>query len=55
VVLDQNRDGQMLQLLRAEYGDRIPSGVLRSLRHYSGHPMDAQTIVDYVTEMEIGG
>lgn len=54
VVLDQNRDGQMLQLLRAEYGDRIPSGVLRSLRHYSGHPMDAQTIVDYVTEMEIG-
>ena len=54
VILDQNRDGQMLQLLRAEYGDRIPSGVLRSLRHYSGHPMDAQTIVDYVTEMEIG-
>ena len=54
VVLDQNRDGQVLQLLRAEYGDRIPSGVLRSLRHYSGHPMDAQTIVDYVTEMEIG-
>ena len=54
VVLDQNRDGQMLQLLRAEYGDRIPPGVLRSLRHYSGHPMDAQTIVDYVTEMEIG-
>ena len=54
VVLDQNRDGQILQLLRAEYGDRIPPGVLRSLRHYSGHPMDAQTIVDYVTEMEIG-
>lgn len=54
VVLDQNRDGQVLQLLRAEYGDRIPAGVLRSLRHYSGHPMDAQTIVDYVTEMEIG-
>ena len=55
VVLDQNRDGQMLHLLRGEYGDRIPSGVLRSLRHYSGHPMDAQTIVDFVTEMEIGG
>ena len=54
VVLDQNRDGQMFQLLRAEYGDRIPQGVLRSLRHFSGHPMDAQTIVDYVTEMEIG-
>ena len=54
VVLDQNRDGQMLQLLRAEYGDRIPEGVLRSLRHYSGHPMDARTIVDHVTEMEIG-
>ena len=54
VVLDQNRDGQMLQLLRAEYGDRIPEGVLRSLRHFSGHPMDAGTIVDHVTEMEIG-
>lgn len=54
VVLEQNRDGQMFQLLRAAYGDRIPQGVLRSLRHFSGHPMDAQTIVDYVTEMEIG-
>ncbi len=55
VVLDQNRDGQMLQLLRAEFGDRIPEGVLESLRHFSGHPMDAGTIVDHVAAIELGG
>ncbi len=53
VVLDQNRDGQLLQLLRAEYGDRIPEGVLRSLRHFSGHPIDARTVMDYLSEIEI--
>lgn len=50
VVLDQNRDGQLLQLLRAEYGDRIPEGSLRSLRHYSGQPMDARTISDALAD-----
>lgn len=54
VVVDQNRDGQLLKLLRAEYGDLLPPGVLRSLRHFSGHPLDAATVVDFVTEMEIG-
>lgn len=55
VVLDQNRDGQLLQLLRAEYGDRIPEGVLRSLRHYSGQPMDARTISDALADAFPGG
>ncbi len=55
VVLDQNRDGQLLQLLRAEYGDRIPEGVLRGLRHYSGQPMDARTISDALADAFPGG
>ena len=54
VVLDQNRDGQLLQLLRAEFGDRVPSGVLRSLRHFNGLPVDARTIVDAIAAMEMG-
>ncbi len=53
-VVEQNRDGQLLQLLRAEYGDRIPEDVLRSLRHYNGLPLDAQTIVDHLQEAEVG-
>lgn len=55
VVLDQNRDGQLLQLLRAEFGDRIPEGALRSLRHYSGQPMDARTISDALADAFPGG
>ncbi len=47
-VVEQNRDAQLLQLLRGEYGDRLPEGVLRSLLHYSGLPLDAQTIVEHV-------
>ncbi len=53
-VVEQNRDAQMLQLLRAEYGDRLPADVLRSLRHYNGLPLDAQTIVDHLREAETG-
>lgn len=54
VVLDQNRDAQLLQLLRAEFGDRLPPGVLRSLRHFNGLPVDARTIADFVAAMEMG-
>jgi len=44
-VVDQNRDGQMFDLLRLELppGD---SGKLRSLRHYDGFPIDAETVVE---------
>ncbi len=44
-VVDQNRDGQMFDLLRLELppGD---SAKLRSLRHYDGFPIDAETVVE---------
>jgi 2-oxoglutarate ferredoxin oxidoreductase subunit alpha len=44
-VVDQNRDGQMHDLLRLE----LPPGdvaKLRSIRHYDGFPLDAETVVE---------
>jgi 2-oxoglutarate/2-oxoacid ferredoxin oxidoreductase subunit alpha len=44
-VVDQNRDGQMHDLLRLE----IPAADvprLRSIRHYDGFPLDAETVVE---------
>jgi 2-oxoglutarate ferredoxin oxidoreductase subunit alpha len=43
-VVDQNRDGQMYDLLRLE----MPADVLklRSIRHYDGFPLDAETVVE---------
>ncbi len=44
-VIDQNRDGQMHDLLRLE----IPAGdvpKLRSIRHYDGFPLDAETVIE---------
>jgi 2-oxoglutarate ferredoxin oxidoreductase subunit alpha len=44
-VVDQNRDGQMHDLIRLE----IPAGdvsKLRSIRHYDGFPIDAETVVE---------
>jgi 2-oxoglutarate ferredoxin oxidoreductase subunit alpha len=46
-VVDQNRDGQMYDLLRLE----VPAehvGRLRSIRHYDGFPLDAETVVEGV-------
>lgn len=45
-VVDQNRDGQMYDLLRLEVG--AESGKLRSIRHYDGFPLDAETVVEGV-------
>ena len=43
-VVDQNRDGQMYDLLRLEIGaDAVK---LRSIRHYDGFPLDAETVVE---------
>lgn len=50
LVLDQNRDRQLLQMIRAEYGDRLPEGVVKSLRHYSGQPLDAKTVADALAD-----
>ena len=49
-VVDQNRDGQLAQPVRLESGfgpDRI-----RSVRHYDGMPIDAQSIADAILRQE---
>jgi 2-oxoglutarate ferredoxin oxidoreductase subunit alpha len=50
-VVDQNRDGQMLDLLKL---DIKPEHVtkLRSIRHYNGLPLDARTVTDAVLSQE---
>ncbi|HEX4438902.1 MAG TPA: 2-oxoacid:acceptor oxidoreductase subunit alpha [Thermoanaerobaculia bacterium] len=42
-VIDQNRDGQMYDVLRLEVAE--PSK-LRSIRHYDGFPLDAETVLE---------
>ena len=46
-VVDQNRDGQMYDVLRLELG-AADAPKLRSLRHYDGFPIDAETVVEGV-------
>jgi 2-oxoglutarate/2-oxoacid ferredoxin oxidoreductase subunit alpha len=43
-VIDQNRDGQMYDLLRLEVD--AACGKLRSIRHYDGFPLDAETVIE---------
>ncbi len=43
-VVDQNRDGQMYDLLRLETGTEC--GRLRTIRHYDGFPLDAETVIE---------
>jgi 2-oxoglutarate ferredoxin oxidoreductase subunit alpha len=44
-VVDQNRDGQMHDILRLEVPDaHVPR--LRSILHYDGFPLDAETVVE---------
>jgi len=49
-VIEQNRDGQMFDLLRLELGEDAKK--LRSVRHYTGLPIDARFITDAIAEME---
>ncbi len=50
-VVDQNRDGQFLALMRLEMApDEIAK--LRSIRYYGGLPIDARTITDEVVRQE---
>jgi len=49
--VDQNRDGQMFQLLKLD----IPVEEiikLRSVRHYNGLPLDARTVTDEIVFQE---
>ncbi len=49
-VVEQNRDGQMLELLRIE----VPGLAERlvSVRHYDGLPIDARTVTDQIAAAE---
>ena len=44
-VIDQNRDGQMYDASRAR-GRRNDAPKLRSIRHYDGFPLDAETVIE---------
>jgi 2-oxoglutarate/2-oxoacid ferredoxin oxidoreductase subunit alpha len=50
-VVDQNRDGQMMQLLKLDLEPlQVPK--LRSVRHYNGLPIDARSITDEIAQQE---
>jgi 2-oxoglutarate ferredoxin oxidoreductase subunit alpha len=50
-VIEQNRDAQLLQLMRLELSpERI--GKLRSVLHYNGLPIDARSVTDDVLAQE---
>lgn len=50
-VVDQNRDGQLLALMRLEFPvEEI--GKLHSVRYYGGMPIDARTITDDILRQE---
>jgi 2-oxoglutarate/2-oxoacid ferredoxin oxidoreductase subunit alpha len=52
-VVEQNRDGQMCDLVRlAVWRD---CNKIRSIRHYTGFPIDARTITDELLTQELSG
>ncbi len=50
-VVDQNRDGQLHELVRKHMPDELVPR-LRSIRYYGGLPIDARTITDDLVEQE---
>ncbi|MBZ5581071.1 MAG: 2-oxoacid:acceptor oxidoreductase subunit alpha [Acidobacteriia bacterium] len=50
-VVDQNRDGQLLGLMRLEFDAELIAK-LRSVRYYGGLPLDARTVTDEVVGQE---
>ena len=50
-VVDQNRDGQLLGLMKLEFSPEVQMK-LRSLRYYGGLPLDARTVTDEIIRME---
>jgi 2-oxoglutarate ferredoxin oxidoreductase subunit alpha len=50
-VVDQNRDGQMLELLKQD-ATVADIARLRSIRHYNGLPLDARSITDEIISQE---
>ncbi len=49
-VVDQNRDGQMQELLRNELPDMAMK--LKTIRHYDGLPLDAKFVTDAICAQE---
>jgi 2-oxoglutarate ferredoxin oxidoreductase subunit alpha len=50
-VIDQNRDAQMMQLIKLDIA--VPEiSKLRSVRHYNGLPIDARSITDDIISQE---
>jgi 2-oxoglutarate ferredoxin oxidoreductase subunit alpha len=50
-VVDQNRDGQLLGLMRLEFEAELIAK-LRGVRYYGGLPLDARTVTDDVVGQE---
>jgi len=50
-VVDQNRDAQLLGLMKLEFEPEILAK-LRSLRYYGGLPLDARTVTDEIIRQE---
>ncbi len=50
-VVEQNRDAQMLGLIRLECAPER-AAKLRSVLHYSGLPIDARTVTDAIETQE---
>lgn len=49
-VIDQNRDGQMYELLKLEYNDVCH--LLHSVKHYDGSPITSDSIVEPILKRE---
>ena len=52
-VVEQNRDGQMAELVRLEVPARAAR--VRSVRHFDGLPIDARSVVEGILEQEADG
>jgi 2-oxoglutarate ferredoxin oxidoreductase subunit alpha len=50
-VVDQNRDGQLLGLMRLDLDAELIAK-LRSVRYYGGLPLDARTVTDDILKQE---
>jgi 2-oxoglutarate ferredoxin oxidoreductase subunit alpha len=50
-VVEQNRDAQVLSLLRMDYPPEITAR-LRSVLHYNGLPIDARSVTDGILSQE---
>jgi 2-oxoglutarate ferredoxin oxidoreductase subunit alpha len=50
-VVDQNRDAQLLGLMRLEFDVDVIAR-LRSVRYYGGLPLDARTVTDDIIKQE---